>query len=178
MLPAATGARLDGAQMEGGIWRIAPPGAAGGGAWRLPYLSDTLTFHKDTAMTYHRNTLLALALAAASAAAFAQNSTTTTPDSTVGVTNSEAKEALKEAVPRSDTATVTRTGESAADKAREAGNATADALTPDASRNAGSGTSSSTTGSGSTSGTMGSGSTGSGMDSGSQGARPARADRG
>lgn len=127
-------------------------------------------------MTSHRNTLLALALAAGCAAAFAQSSTT--PDNTIGVTNSEAKDAMKQAVPRSDTATVTRTGESAADKARQAGNATADALTPGTS-----GSSSSTTGSGS--GTTGSGSaTGTGPDTsgmgsgGSRTGRAARADRG
>ena len=126
-------------------------------------------------MTSHRNTLLALALAAASVGAFAQNSTTTTPDSKIGVTNSEAREAMREAVPRSDTATVTRTGESAADKARQAGNATADAVTPGSS-----GSSSSTTGAGTgTTGSTGTGSDTSGMgSSGSTTGRAARADRG
>ncbi|WP_298232310.1 hypothetical protein [uncultured Azohydromonas sp.] len=126
-------------------------------------------------MPTNRNRLLALALAAFSATAFAQN-TTTTPDSTIGVTPSEAREAMKEAVPRSDTATVTRTDESAADKARRAGDATADALTPGRDRDTSSAT-------GSTSSTMGAG-TGSGSaattGSGSadaQATRPARADR-
>ncbi|NML14517.1 hypothetical protein [Azohydromonas caseinilytica] len=99
-------------------------------------------------MSQHRKLLLAVALSALSAASFAQSSTTTTPDSTVGVTPSEAREAMKEAVPRSDTATVTRTGESAADKARQAGNATADALTPGTNRDTASGSANSTTGSG------------------------------
>lgn len=133
-------------------------------------------------MPMHRKHLLALTLAAFSATAFAQN-TTTTPDSTVGVTPSEAKEAMKEAVPRSDTATVIRTDESAADKASRAAdaagdkagraaNATADALTPGRDRDTSSatGSTSSTTGAGTGSAaTMGSGT--------NQGTRPARADR-
>jgi hypothetical protein len=127
-------------------------------------------------MSTHRNRILAIALAALSATAFAQSSstttTTTTPDSTVGVTPSEAKEAMQKAVPRSDTATVIRTDESAADKARRAGNAAADAVTPgrDAS---GSGSTSSTTGSGAA---MGSSST-MGTGTGSHTMRAARADR-
>ena len=121
-------------------------------------------------MSMHRNLLLAATLSALSALSFAQSSTTT-PDSTVGVTPSEAREAMKEAVPRSDTATVTRTGESAAEKAREAGNATADALTPDANRNAGSRSTTGATGTGAGA-TTGSGSTGS-----DTGMRAARADR-
>ncbi|WP_028998739.1 hypothetical protein [Azohydromonas australica] len=122
-------------------------------------------------MPTNRNRLFALTLAAFSVTAFAQN-TTTTPDSTVGVTPSEAREAMKEAVPRSDTATVTRTDESAADKARRAANATADAVTPGRDRDTSSATGStrSTTGAG-----TGSAAT---MDSGAaQTSRPARADR-
>lgn len=115
-------------------------------------------------MPTNRNRLFALALAAFSATAFAQNTTTTTPNSTVGVTPSEAREAMKEAVPRSDTATVTRTDESAADKARRAANATADAVTPGRDRDTSSAT-------GATSSTTGAG-TGA-----AQTTRPARADR-
>lgn len=112
-------------------------------------------------MPTNRNRLFALALAAVSVTAFAQN-TTTTPNSTVGVTPSEAREAMKEAVPRSDTATVTRTDESAADKARRAANATADAVTPGRDRDTSSAT-------GSTSSTTGAGT--------APTTRPARADR-
>jgi Na+-translocating ferredoxin:NAD+ oxidoreductase RnfG subunit len=119
-------------------------------------------------MTTTRHNLIALALFALSATAFAQSATTTTPDTKVGVTPSEAKEAMDKAVPRSDTATVTRTDESAADKARRAANATADAVTPGTRRdtNTASGSSASTTGAGT------------GMSSsGSHTTRAARADR-
>jgi hypothetical protein len=114
----------------------------------------------------YRAALLSLSLAAACTAAFAQN-TGTTPNTNVGVSPSTGKEAMDKAVPRSDTATVTRTDESAADKARRAANATADAVTPG----------SATTGSSAT--TTGSGTTGPGMATGgTQTTRPSRADRG
>jgi hypothetical protein len=115
----------------------------------------------------HRNHLLAIALAAFSATAFAQN-TSTTPQSNIGVSPSTGQEAMEKAVPRSDTATVTRTDESAADKARRAANATTDAVTPGRERDTGStGSTTTTTGSGTTTGT----------DAGNRPMRAARADR-
>jgi hypothetical protein len=119
-------------------------------------------------MRMHRNALLTLALAALCATASAQ-STSTTPQSNIGVSPSTAQEAMDKAVPRSDTATVTRTDESAADKARRATNATADAVTPGRERD--------TTGStGSAASTTGSGTT-TGAHTGDRPMRAARADR-
>ena len=116
----------------------------------------------------YRAALLSLSLAAACGAAFAQN-TGTTPDTNIGVSPSTGKEAMDKAVPRSDTATVTRTDESSADKARRAANATADAVTPGTNRDTSSAT------------TTGSGTTGTGTDTSGNGMRsprPARSDRG
>ncbi len=153
------------------------------------------------------------ALALAAGGAFAQTTpsgsstsgTSQTP-ATVGVTPQDASKANQNAVPRSDTGTVVRTDQSAADRARDAAN--------QAQNRTGTGTSNTTTGttgssgmsgtsgtsgsagmSGSTSGSMGSsssnmdtntnntmGATSSDMNSngqrmGSNGTRRARADR-
>jgi hypothetical protein len=66
-----------------------------------------------------------LTLAAASVAAFAQTTTTPLPvasqPNAVGVTQETAKAANDKAIQRSDVATVVRTGPTAADRARQAG---------------------------------------------------------
>ncbi|PWW46964.1 hypothetical protein [Melaminivora alkalimesophila] len=64
-----------------------------------------------------------LALTAGGAWAQAGNAasptTATTPSTTVGTTDQEARQATREAVPRSDTATLVRTGPSAAERAAD-----------------------------------------------------------
>jgi len=72
---------------------------------------------------YTRALPLGLALALTAMGALAQNTAPATtsgaaPAATVGTTPQEASTAMKEAVPRSDTATVVRTAPSAADKAQ------------------------------------------------------------
>lgn len=66
-----------------------------------------------------------LSLAAASAAVMAQTSTTpstaASQPNTVGVTQDAAKAANDKAIQRADVATVVRTGPTAADRARQAG---------------------------------------------------------
>lgn len=70
----------------------------------------------------------ALAIAATSLAAFAQTTpapataTAASQPTTVGVTPEAARTANDKAVQRSDVATVVRTGPTAADRARQAGN--------------------------------------------------------
>lgn len=59
-------------------------------------------------------------LSVAATGAMAQTTAPMTNPTTVGVTPQDAAEANRKAVPRSDTATVVRTDESAADKARDA----------------------------------------------------------
>lgn len=74
------------------------------------------------------STLLAgavLSLAAAGAMAQTPAPATTNP-ATVGVTPQDAAEANRKAVPRADTGTLVRTDETAADKARDAMDNTAD----------------------------------------------------
>ncbi|AVP56511.1 hypothetical protein [Pulveribacter suum] len=61
---------------------------------------------------------IAATLALAASASWAQTSSTVNPPETkVGVTPEDAKEATQKAVPRSDTGTVVRTGPSAAERA-------------------------------------------------------------
>lgn len=70
-------------------------------------------------------TLLACAvLSVAATGAMAQTTAPATNPDTVGVTPQDASEAMRKAVPRSDTGTLVRTDESAADKARNAADAT------------------------------------------------------
>jgi hypothetical protein len=68
---------------------------------------------------------MSLVLAAASATAFAQSTTApaaaASQATTVGVTQETAKAANEKAIKRSDVATVVRTGPTAADRARHAG---------------------------------------------------------
>ena len=121
-----------------------------------------------------KGVLAGLVVTSASLAAFAQSSTTSPSGVTqaptgVGVSPQTATEANRQAVPRSDTGTVVRTGPDAVDSARNAASAAA----------AGSGA---TTNSGSSTGsTMGTGAgsvmgTGTGMGTGTT-MRPAKADR-
>ena len=68
---------------------------------------------------------VAIAFAAGGAWAQAANSgstanTATTPESKVGVTNQDAKEATRKAVPRADTGTLVRTGPTATEQAANA----------------------------------------------------------
>lgn len=78
--------------------------------------------------------LASTVLLVAATGAIAQTTTPTANPSTVGVTPQDASEAMRKAVPRTDTGTVVRTDESAADKARTAVDAArpSDSATPDA----------------------------------------------
>lgn len=67
-----------------------------------------------------------LALAATGALAQTSAPATATNPATVGVTPQDAAEANRKAVPRTDTGTLVRTDETAADKARDAMDNTAD----------------------------------------------------
>lgn len=61
-----------------------------------------------------------LVLSVAASGAMAQTAPATTNSTTVGVTPQDAAEANRKAVPRADTGTLVRTGDTAADKARMA----------------------------------------------------------
>lgn len=61
---------------------------------------------------------VAIAVAAFSSVSHTQGSATTAPD-TVGTDRGTAKEAMEEAVPRSDTGTVVRSNESEAERAKD-----------------------------------------------------------
>lgn len=75
----------------------------------------------------------ALTVAAASLAAFAQSTptpaTAASRPNAVGVTPETAKAANDQAIQRSDVATVVRTGPTAADRARQAGNKVESSMT-------------------------------------------------
>lgn len=78
--------------------------------------------------THIKGALVGLVMAGASISAFAQTTTTSPMGSTqaptaVGVTPQTAAEANRQAVPRSDTATVVRTGPNAVDASRSAASA-------------------------------------------------------
>ena len=71
--------------------------------------------------------LVSAVLSVAATGAMAQTTVPATNPTTIGVTPQDAAEANRKAVPRTDTGTLVRTDESAADKARDA----ADAARPD-----------------------------------------------
>ncbi|NMM78545.1 hypothetical protein [Acidovorax sp. SRB_24] len=109
----------------------------------------------------------ALALAASGAFAQTTPSTSTQPPASVGVTPQDASQATQNAVPRSDTGTVVRTDQSAADRARDAANQVQNRTgtgTGTSTTNTTTGTTGNAGMSGSTSGSMGTGSSASNMD--------------
>lgn len=82
-------------------------------------------------MLSFRQASIAISIAALSTLSFAQTSSTgtgtrTTPDNTVGVDNAEAREAMERAQRRDAEASVIRTDESAAQRARNAADNTRD----------------------------------------------------
>ncbi|NMM79521.1 hypothetical protein B2J86_01005 [Acidovorax sp. SRB_14] len=107
----------------------------------------------------------ALALAASGAFAQTTPSTSTQPPASVGVTPQDASQATQKAVPRSDTGTVVRTDQSAADRARDAANQVQNRTgTGTSTTNTTTGTTGNAGTAGSTSGSMGTGSSASNMD--------------
>lgn len=107
-------------------------------------------------------------LAVSSIGAIAQPASPASSPTTVGVTPQDAAEANRKAVPRADTGTVVRTGDSAADKARSATDAvpTTNTVPPAAPRN-----------NNAPMATSGSGAANSTVGATSPAVRPARADR-